>query len=69
MLIKNQKARAGELINSKAEYNTGGMEGYATLSLIDDNGYPSVDLLLIVWCSWLTALTLYQKEFFIAIPL
>ena len=33
--------RAGELINSKAEYKAGGMEGYAALSLIDDNGYPS----------------------------
>jgi len=33
--------RAAELINSKAEYKAGGMEGYAALSLIDDSGYPS----------------------------
>ena len=33
--------RANELINSMAEYKAGPMEGYAALSLIDDNGYPS----------------------------
>jgi len=33
--------RANELINSMSEYKLGGMEGYAALSLIDENGYPS----------------------------
>jgi len=33
--------RANELINSKAEYKAGPMDGYAALTLIDDNGYPS----------------------------
>ena len=33
--------RASELINSKAEYKAGGMEGYAALSLIHDKGYLS----------------------------
>jgi len=50
-------ARAAELINSKAEYKTGGMEGYAALSLIDDNGYPSATTFCITKAdgiNWLT---------------
>jgi general stress protein 26 len=33
--------RAGELINSKTDYIGDGMGGYAVLSLIDENGYPT----------------------------
>jgi len=33
--------RASELINSKTDYIGDGMEGYAVLSLIDENGYPT----------------------------
>ena len=49
--------RAGELINSKAEYKEGGMEGYAALSLIDDDGYPSATTFCITKAdgiNWLT---------------
>jgi len=34
-------ARAGELINSKTDFIGDGMEGYAVLSLINENGYPT----------------------------
>jgi len=33
--------KAGEIIATKTNYVGGGMEGYAVLSLIDENGYPS----------------------------
>ena len=50
--------RAGELINSKAGYKDGkGMSGYAALSLIDDNGYPSATTFAITKAdgiNWLT---------------
>ena len=49
--------RAEELINSKAEYRSGGMEGYAALSLIDDEGYPSATTFCITrsdGIKWLT---------------
>ena len=34
-------AKAGEIINAKTGYIGDGMEGYATLTLIDENGYPA----------------------------
>lgn len=34
-------ARAAELINSRTDYIGEGMEGWVTLSLIDENGYPT----------------------------
>jgi len=49
--------RANELINSKAEYRAGGMEGYAALSLIDENGYPSATTFCVTRAdgiNWLT---------------
>ena len=49
--------RAEALINSKSEYKTGDMEGYAALSLIDDNGYPSATTFCITRADgikWLT---------------
>ena len=33
--------KASEIINSKANYIGGGMEGYVVLSLINENGYPT----------------------------
>ena len=49
--------RASERINSMTEYKLGGMEGYAALSLIDDNGYPSATTFCITRAdgiNWLT---------------
>jgi len=34
-------ARASELINSRTDYIGDGMEGWAVLTLIDENGYPT----------------------------
>jgi len=41
--MSNEKilARASEVINSRKDYIGGGMEGYAVLSLIDEDGYPT----------------------------
>ena len=55
----NQEAikKAGEIIASKSNYVGGGMEGYAVLSLIDENGYPSASALTISRAdgiNWLT---------------
>ena len=53
-------ARASELINSKTGYIGGGMEGYAVLSLIDENGYPTASALTIARAdgiNWLTFAT------------
>ena len=58
--------RASELINSKAEYKTGDMEGYAALSLIDDNGYPSATTFCITRADgikWLTFNTATDREY------
>jgi general stress protein 26 len=33
--------KAGEIIRAKTGYIGGGMEGYATIALIDENGYPT----------------------------
>jgi len=52
--------RAGEIISSKSNYVGGGMEGYAVLSLIDENGYPSASALTIVKADgidWITFAT------------
>ena len=49
--------RAEDLINSLSEYKTGGMEGYAALSLIDEDGYPSATTFCITRADgikWLT---------------
>ena len=50
-----QKAEA--IIASKTGYIGGGMEGYAVLSLLDENGYPSASTLTIARAQgiqWLT---------------
>ena len=59
-------ARAEELINSKAEYKTGDMEGYAALSLIDENGYPSATTFCITRADgikWLTFNTATDRPY------
>jgi len=38
---QNIIARADEVINAKTDFIGDGMEGYAVLSLIDEDGYPS----------------------------
>ncbi|MCL2034144.1 MAG: pyridoxamine 5'-phosphate oxidase family protein [Oscillospiraceae bacterium] len=53
-------AKAEEIINGKTGYIGGGMEGYAALSLIDENGYPTTSTLTIVKADgikWLTFAT------------
>jgi len=52
--------RASELINSKANYIGGGMEGNCVLALIDENGYPTASTLTIAktdGINWLTFAT------------
>jgi len=52
--------RASTLINSKANYVGGGMEGCCVLSLIDESGYPSASTLTIARAdgvNWLTFAT------------
>ena len=52
--------RAGEVIASKANYVGGGMEGYAVLSLMDENGYPTASALTIAKADgihWMTFAT------------
>jgi len=52
--------KAGDLIASKANYVGGGMEGYAVLSLIDENGYPTASTLTIARAdgiNWITFAT------------
>jgi general stress protein 26 len=52
--------RASGVINSKKDYIGDGMGGYAVLSLIDDNGYPTSSTMTISkadgikWLSFLT---------------
>ena len=49
--------KAAEIISAKTDYVGGGMEGYAVLSLIDENGYPSASALTIAKAdgiNWLT---------------
>ena len=52
--------KASEIIASKANYVGGGMEGYAVLALIDEDGYPSASALTIAKAdgiNWLTFAT------------
>ena len=52
--------KAEAIINSKTGYIGDGMEGYAALSLIDENGYPTTSTLTIVKADgikWLTFAT------------
>ena len=59
-------ARASELINSMAEYKLEGMEGYAALSLIDKNGYPSATTFCITKADgikWLTFNTALDRPY------
>jgi len=58
--------RASELINSMTEYKLGGMDGYAALSLIDDNGYPSATTFNITRADgihWLTFNTAVDRPY------
>ena len=58
--------RASELINTMTEYKLGGMEGYAALSLIDDNGYPSATTFNITKAdgiNWLTFNTAVDRPY------
>jgi len=58
--------RASELINSMSEYKLEGMDGYAALSLIDDNGYPSATTFCITKADgikWLTFNTAVDRPY------
>ena len=58
--------RASNLINSLSEYKTGGMDGYAALSLIDENGYPSATTFCITRADgikWLTFNTATDRPY------
>ena len=53
-------AKAEEIINAKTGYIGGGMEGYAALALIDENGYPTASTITIAKADgikWLTFCT------------
>ena len=53
-------AKAGEIIHAKTGYIGGGVEGYATLSLIDENGYPTTSTITIAKAEgikWITFCT------------
>ena len=61
-------ARASEVINAKTNYIGNGMEGYAALSLIDENGYPSATTFAIVKAdgiNWLTFATGVKERSYI----
>jgi len=56
----NVIVKSNEIINSKTGYIGGGMGGYAALSLIDENGYPTTSTLTIAKAdgiNWLTFCT------------
>ena len=59
-------ARAGEIINAKAGYtDRDGMEGYVTLALIDENGYPTASTYVITKADgieWLTFCTSLSRD-------
>jgi len=68
LLKMNQEIikRASELIDSMTEYKLGGMEGYAALSLIDENGYPSATTFCITKAdgiNWLTFNTATDRPY------
>ena len=57
--------KAEEIINAKTDYIGGGMEGYAALSLIDENGYPTTSTLTIAKAdgiNWLTFCTSLSRN-------
>ena len=57
--------KAGEIISAKAGYIGGGMEGYAALALIDENGYPTASTLTIAksdGIKWLTFNTSLSRD-------
>ncbi|MCL2521873.1 MAG: pyridoxamine 5'-phosphate oxidase family protein [Erysipelotrichales bacterium] len=57
--------KAADIINSKTNYIGGGMEGYAALSLIDENGYPTTSTLTIARAdgiNWLTFCTSVSRD-------
>ena len=59
-------ARASELINSMTEYKLSGMKGYAALSLIDENGYPSATTFCITRAdgiNWMTFNTATDRPY------
>ena len=58
-------AKAGEIISAKTGYIGGGMEGYAALALIDENGYPTASTLTIAKADgikWLTFCTSLDRD-------
>ncbi|MFC5431138.1 pyridoxamine 5'-phosphate oxidase family protein [Paraburkholderia denitrificans] len=58
-------ARASEIINAKTGYIGGGMEGYAALALIDEDGYPTASTLTIAKADgikWLTFATSLDRD-------
>ncbi|MCL2841412.1 MAG: pyridoxamine 5'-phosphate oxidase family protein [Defluviitaleaceae bacterium] len=58
--------RASEVINSMSEYKSPGLEGYAALSLIDENGYPSATTFNITKADgikWLTFNTALDRPY------
>jgi general stress protein 26 len=58
-------AKAGEIIGAKTGYIGGGMEGYAALALIDENGYPTASTLTIAKADgikWLTFCTSLSRD-------
>jgi len=60
MMNKDAITRAEEIIMSKTDYIGGGMEGYCTLAVIDEDGYPSASTLSISKAGgikWLTFLS------------
>ena len=55
----NQKviAKANEIVNAKSNFIGGGMDGYVSLALIDDKGYPVITTISIAKAdgiNWLT---------------
>ncbi len=55
----NQKAikKAHEIVNAKSDFVGGGMEGYVSLALIDEDGYPVITTISIAKADgikWLT---------------
>lgn len=58
--------KAEEIINAKTGYIGGGMEGYAALSLIDENGYPTASTLTIAKAdgiNWITFCTSLGRDY------
>jgi general stress protein 26 len=58
-------AKASEIIRAKTGYVGGGMEGYAALALIDENGYPTASTLTIAKAdgiTWLTFCTSLSRD-------